>query len=474
MKRSKLLCAAFAALLVLTLVSCRGGEDGAPVFYSPNTVEPIKAEEQVDYTADADEVAQLDALQKSFSGALVSPDSDFRFDEVEGGLAVAAYLGGAADVRVPDSVGGVPVVAVSDGAFADQASIKRLYLPDGILRVGVGILKGCSSLTALRTPLAGNGGDKDFLGYLFGSEDYRDNARDVPATLAYLELGGGIEKLSDFALFDCNDLVYVSLPDSLTEIGSYAFYHCTSLVALDLSHVSVLADYAFDRCEGLTRLDFGANTRSVGLGALHGCIGLRRLTLPFVGKSSDENGYLGYLFGAEAPDFSSGYYPPYLVELVLLPGCTVLSDYALYQCESLTRVALPEGLTAIGVRAFAGCTRLTSVAIPASVQTIRENAFFGCYSLGELVFSEGSTLSSLGVNVFYSCHALTAVTLPPSLTALPASAFADCVSLSEIHLGGVTSVGKYAFHRCTALTSVTSSASVTFEDGNDCAERCME
>ncbi len=476
MRLSKLLCGIMAALmLTFALSACRKENNlDEPVRYTPNTVSPIKTEEQVDYTADADTVAQLDALQKSFSGVVVSPVDDFKFAEADGGLAVIDYIGNAQDVRIPDAVDEVPVVSVADAAFAGKTSIRRLYLPDSILRVGTGILRGCTALTALRTPLVGDGADKAFLGYLFGSEGYMDNARDVPASLAYLELGGRMEKLDDFALFDCNDLVYVSLPASLTAIGSYAFYHCTGLLALDLSHVVTLEAYALDRCDGLTRLDFGSDTTSFGLGALHGCIGLRRLTLPFVGGSADANGYLGYLFGAEVPEFSGGYYPPYLVEVKLLPGCTRLSDYAFYQCKSLTRLTLPEGISSIGVRAFSGCTRLTAVTIPASVQTIRENAFFGCYSLAELVFADDSALSSLGVNAFYSCHALTEITLPANLTALPASAFADCVSLSAAHLGGVTSVGRNAFHRCTALVTVTAAASVAFESGNDCAVRCME
>ena len=472
MKRT--LAIILAVMTGLTLfASCGKGNEYKDVWelYEPETVGGLAADLQADYTADAETVAYLAALKKTFSNLPASPDADFKTVETDGGVAVTDYLGEERAVRIPDTFGGKAVVAVSDAAFADCKTLEKLYIPDTVVTYGKGVLKGCSSLKALHAPLPT--GKDAYLGYLFGAAAYSDNAMHIPSSLAYFELGTAMTELPARALFDCNDLVLVTLPASVSTIGTYAMYNCKSLLELDVSGVKTLSDHALDSCAALTRLDFGNALTTLGFGALQGCDGLRRLTLPFIGDGG-ENPYLGYAFGAEVPDFAKGFYPPYLSEVTLLASCSSLGDYAFFECETLTRVNLCEGLSSIGVRAFAGCKRLTAANLPASLETIRENAFFGCLSLTSLSFAEGSALERIGVNAFYKCGQLKTVTLPDSLKALPASCFADCFSLESIDLGGVTTVGKNAFHRCTRLTSATIADNAVIEDGNEPLARAKE
>ncbi len=60
-----------------------------------------------------------------------------------------------------------------------------------------------------------------------------------------------------------------------------------------------------------------------------------------------------------------------------LDGYTVTSigEYALEDCESLTKVTIPEGVTNIGYYAFHGCVDLMKINIPQSVETIGGYAF---------------------------------------------------------------------------------------------------
>ncbi|MBQ7347371.1 MAG: leucine-rich repeat protein [Clostridia bacterium] len=434
---------------------------------------PISPEQQTDYTDDAEKLAYIQAFGETFTGMAETDAEHFTFTETDGKLTVTGYTGTASEVRVPAVIGGNPVVAVGDGAFAQNGVLTKLYLPDSIIAVGEGILTDADALRALRTPILGSA-DAQFLGYLFGATKYEDNPVNVPASLAYLELGGSMKSLPDCALFDCNDLICVTLSDSITTLGNYSMFQCSSLLALNVGGLTSVGEYALGSCTSLTRLEFGTGLTSIGLGALEGCMNLRTLVLPFVGASQTENTYLGYIFGAVVPDFSAGFYPTYLVEVKLLSPCTSLGDYAFYECDSLLRVELPTGMTSIGVRAFSYCTRLESVKFSDSVTTISENAFFGCRKLQSVTFGANSALSSIGINAFYGCKALTSIALPQSLTALPASCFADCASLATVDLGGVTSVGKNAFHNCLALTSLSVSPNVTFADGNEYAESLLQ
>ncbi len=476
MKARNAIAALLAAILALGgLVSCKKDGEDTVETYTPETVAAIDDALQKDYTDDADRLSYVNAFGETFTALAETDGSHFQVTAVTGGVSVTGYTGTAAEVRIPTTIDGQRVVALANGAFYDNGFVTKLYLPDSITSVGERALAGMTALRALRTPLMGKNADApQFLGYLFGGEQYADNGRAVPATLEYLELGGESRVLADFALFECDGLISVTLPETVRAVGRYAFYYCRALLAVNLSHLETVGEHAFDSCTALTRMEFGASLTSVGLGAMEGCIGLRTLILPFVGGTATEHTYLGYLFGAEVPDFSEGYYPPYLTSVTLLDGCAAVGDYAFYECDSLERVILPEGVETVGLRAFSACVRLEAIDLPNSVTAVGDNAFFGCLSLSRVgLDAQNSRLASVGVNAFYNCGTLKKIVLPTNLTALSASCFAGCVSLEEIDLGGVTQVEKNAFYKCTRLGQLHARDGVTFEDGNDAAQRLL-
>ena len=459
-----------AALLCFSLAACKGERIETQEIVPPT---PIAAENLIDYTQDPTTLEHVETLQASFEGLAETDAAEFTMEEADGKLWVKSYNGTATAVRVPARVGEMAVVGVADGAFAKNETLEFLYLPDSITELGVGILAECRSLKSLRTPLLGkNAADESpYLGYLFfapseiyATATYLDNPIHLPASLKYLELGG-MAAIPDYALYDCNKLECLRLSETVRTVGDFALYNCKSLLAINIEDLVEIGTYAFADCAALTRLTLGDALTEVGFGALEGCGAIRRMSLPFVGGSRTENGYLAYIFGASDPEFSKGYVPPYLAEIELT-SATSLSDCAFYECHTLTAIKLPETLTEIGIRAFANCTRLQSLALPATLQTIKENAFFGCHSLKSVTFAESAVLSSVGINAFYNCVSLTEIALPQSLASLPASVFAGCKSLTTVDLGGVTSVGKNAFRNCDSLTSATAKDKIKIEKGN--------
>ncbi len=466
-------------MLLLSLASC-AKPDKEPTETDPEETEaiaPIPPEMQTDYTDDAERVAYVRAFEETFAGLAETAPEGFLTEEHDGKLTVTAYVGTELRVRVPATIGGKPVVAIGDGAFAQNAALTELYLPDSVTSVGEGILAGATQLRALHTSVLGSD-EMPFLGYLFAaradgetsvSVTYEENAAYVPPSLQYLELGEGLTAIPDFALFDCNDLICVRLSPTVSSIGNYAMFQCLSLMSVNLEGLTQIGEGALAFCSSLTRLEMSEALTSIGFGAFEGCTRVRKMVLPFAGGSRTENTYLGYLFGAASPDFSAGYYPNYLVDVRIL-AATSLGDHAFFDCDSLLRVELPETLTSIGVRAFSNCTRLEEIRIPDRVTTVSASAFVGCKQLKAVTFGENASLTTLGINAFYGCRSLTSIKLPRTLTSLPASCFADCTSLATVDLGGVTRVGKNAFRNCTALTAVTSSGNVSFEDGNELAQ----
>ena len=338
-----------------------------------------------------------DALFDGFFANL-SPneETDFTFTAENGAATVTSYVGAGGRVRVPDTLDGATVTAIGNGAFAERDDLEVLILPDTVTDFGIGILEG-TPLTALRTPFP-TGEGQGFLGYLWGAETYRSNNSEALRTLVCLELRR-VASLPDHALFDCNDLVAVRLPDEMTTVGDYAFSQCARLCSINTENLIVIGAHTFDSCSALRSLTFGNLLETIGFAALRDCNGLIELTLPFIGGTREENTYLGYLFGATTPAFSQGFYSPYLCRVTLTDGCTVLPDFALFECRSLQTIVLPETLTAIGARALSGCTALKKLSLPTACKTIGDAACAGCTRLETLENVSFGNIS-VGTNAF--------------------------------------------------------------------------
>ena len=457
-----------AVMLFAAMVSCAQTPLPRPIPVAP--AEPLSPAPEIPYdTTDYEK-----KLDNAFAEAVEVSAADLDYEIVDGKATVKGYKGSETAIAIPETLENAPVTKIAGNAFADNTTLEVLVLPGTVEAVGASILKGCTALRALKTPLLGENAEKNsHLGYLFGASTYMDNARDVPPSLKLLEIDGAFAAIPDFALFDCNDLVAVRLSKSITTLGKYSFYGCFSLKYLTIEHLEKIDAHAMDSCTAFVSLEFSASLTEIGLGAFQNCTDLRSITLPFVGGSKTANTYLGYIFGAEYPDFAKGYYPGRLQEVHLLAGCTALGDYAFFECETLRKVTIPEGVTAIGVRAFDDCDALSVLALPASLESIRENAFMDCDYLTTVTFA-GENLKTIGVNAFYGCLSLAEIALPDSLTALPGSCFADCVSLKKVTMNGVSAVGVNAFHNCVALEEVVASSSVKYEKGNDAATRLNE
>ena len=450
------------ACLLLPLTSCQackkddfGGKPSVSVPVKPQ--QPTKDPEidQTDYHK---------TVTDYFATLANSPEADFTYEATTGGVCVTGYVGTDAAVRIPETLNGQAVVAIADRAFENKKTVKVLYIPDSVVALGKSVLSGSDAIEALHTPLLSEDATKaQHIGYLFGGMGYLDNIK-VPASLKYVSLGNAVTEVSDSAFADCDSLVAVVLGDNVKSVGDFAFYYCQKLKYVNMDGLTEIGEFAFASCNVLVRADLGKQTASIGYGAFQGCAALSSMTLPFVGGTQTENTHLGYIFGAEMPDFNAGYIPAYLRTVTVLDSCTSIGNYAFFECASICRVILPDTVTSVGVRAFEKCRLLTEITFSDSLTVIRENAFVGCVSLESVSLGEG--LTALGINAFYGCTALKEIALPNSLTKLPTSAFADCRALETVHLGGVLYVGKNAFHNCISLKDLHTENAVFYEDAN--------
>ncbi len=126
-----------------------------------------------------------------------------------------------------------------------------------------------------------------------------------------------------------------------------------------------------------------------------------------------------------------------------------ISAKALYDCNTLISITLPDGITTIGKNAFEDCGKLTSITIPDSVTTIGDSAFYYCNNLTSIVIPDSVT--TIGYSAFSYCRSLTSIVIPDSVTTIGDHAFSSCSSLTSIVIpDSVRSIGSNAFpeHLC--------------------------
>ena len=170
--------------------------------------------------------------------------------------------------------------------------------------------------------------------------------------------------------------------------------------------VTALGNGAFAGSKTLAVLWIPDSVVSFGTGVLEGVTALYALHTPL--PADGEKQFLGWLFGADSYEENN---MPGLrnVDFLEIGGtATVLPAYALYDCNDLKTVRLPQTVTGIGEYAFSRCESLR--------------------------FFETGDLRQIGAGAFLGCSSLTAVELPVSLESVGLGAFGNCVALRSLTL----------------------------------------
>ncbi len=437
--------------LIVSLVKMGNLNPFAPP--DTTTSEDTETNETVE-TNDSETVTEAEADPEA--PTVFSEGLDFALHH-SGGYIVAG-IGSCtdADLVIPSTHEGAPVVGIADYAFYENTQLTSVYVPGSVTEIGSNAFTKCKNLTT--------------------------------ATLAE-----GVSEIGTLAFSGCTALTSITIPNSLTYVNSPAFQDCKALeytvydqakylgneenpyvllvscLNRDITacevheNTRVIAGSAFDRCTKLASLTVPDSIVSAGQNAFKDCENLTynsKSSALFLGNA--ENPFV-ILVSASSTGISGCDIPE---------GTRVIMPYAFKDCNRMSGVSIPDTVVFIGKGAFYHCEWLNEVSIPASVTKIRASTFYYCIQMAEVNLPDGLTviedkafedsgvasvrfpegLTYIGNTAFRSTW-LAQVSLPDSVTFVGEYAFAECSKLTSLKLSaGMTSISAYTFKKCTGLT----------------------
>ena len=363
---------------------------------------------------------------------------------------ITGYTGESADLVVPDTVDGTPVLGIAAAAFQNRWDIDTVTLPDTVQEIEESAFSHCGNLSAIT--------------FGAGLRAIGSRAFENCTHLRTLSLPEGLETLGEYAFDSCESLETLTLPSTLRQLPKGAFYICWRLKEVNIPEgvVSIGQD-AFYECEGMTSVTLPTSLRTISSGAFAACVRLSELTIPEGVETIEKHAFmsctaltaihlpstlqtLGEQYPGDAFERSDVLGCNHLTAVTVAEGNPYFSaqDGLLYSADGKTLLFCPRGLTSAAVRE--------------GTQRLGDYALFYCRILEHLTLP--ATLREIGSNSLSVCEQLRSLELPKGLVTIEDAAFANSAALTELTIPGtVKTIGARAFLG-TALESLSLPASV--------------
>lgn len=339
--------------------------------------------------------ADLYAIKNGFTFVSLGTVAPFSYDVLEDGTAaITEYRGIETDLTIPSEIDGNTVTNIGNNAFAYNATLTSLTIPDSVTSIGNIAFYGCSNLSIIKIPdSVTNIGANAFYdtawynnqsdGVIYINNILYDYKGEMPEN-TIINIKEGTKCIADCALSRNFNLNGVTIPDSVISIGNSAFAGSFSLKDIVIpDSVINIGVSAFEDCVSMNSVVVSNSVTIINDFTFSNCQSLTKATIPNSVRSI---------------------------------GCAAFSD-----CLSLTKVTIPNSVTTISEAAFKGCSNLTEVTIPNSVKTIGNVAFKGCSNLSSLTISNG--VIEIEYSAFENCRNLESVTIPNSVKKIDLCAF---------------------------------------------------
>ena len=340
-----------------------------------------------------------------------------------------------------------------------DTSVTELIIPQNVSMLRSGLLKNCTSLNSLTLPFLGESVNANaltaHLSFLFGGNNYTDNATRVPQSLKTVIINGG--EIADYALFGCAYIEKLIFNDDVTRIGDSAVANCFALKELQVPFIG--EKYCEDDDYNGISKALPDNARPVYIFGGRNKTeqypkALEKLTVTkgyapdptyynaFDVRSKNTRFYsLSQLTKLKEFDYTSvnDYLYDHMFEVIgYLEKLTIRGNVKkigfffgyTYYADNIKELIIPDSVTEISEQSFMSFKSLPKISLP-NVRVIPANAFENCERLSSIELC--GELTSIGNEAFSGCASLFSITIPKTVTEIGADAFKGCTNLLEVY-----------------------------------------
>ncbi len=425
-----------------------------------------------------------------YKGALSSASFTYTYNSTYGGYLVSSKSGVTypADLVIPSTYGGRPIVGVSASGFKNITTIHSVELPSTTVFIGNSAFYGCSKLTTVFIPQNASVVENNAF-YSCNFVTFYLQASAAPSGfIKNWNRGFPIEYGVSGMIRDSEGSVYVRVSNADTRLVLCRTTETSYTVPEKVMNQTVtsIATYAFNANTSITHLYVPATIdRIYKWGCYHPSENLAVISLSGAIDIIDINGVNAntksyaiivtdsserrenwnsdwtdvnstvYYGVSEVGTINSMLYcvtedgiilarytgreQKYVVPDTIAGKPVIEIGKECFAYRAISSLTMPNTVVKIGEMAFYNCTSMSSITLSTSLESIGHAAFMYCTKLGDIVLPE--SLKSIGRNAFRSCSALKIVVIPESvedlgllnnLTINTGAVFQDCMALKGV------------------------------------------
>ncbi len=261
MKKSikKVLALLLAGVVVFSLVGCAGNNSSEDIDDMEDITDDIGSiEEEISKMAEENSSVKVGKYK-------VPSESDFYWEDVDGGVVVTEYTGTEKSVEIPSKLDGKDVKEIGSDAFIN-VEIVGVKLPDTVVKINEEAFLYCTTLVEV----------------IFGDSviEIGKSAFEGCSALSKVELNDGIEEIGEMAFTWTSSLTEIDLPNSLLSLGKGSFCLSGLKKVVVPASVKKIGKQAFDNCSALKEVEIKDGVEILEAQVFDNCVNLESVKMP--------------------------------------------------------------------------------------------------------------------------------------------------------------------------------------------------
>ena len=232
------------------------------------------------------------------------------------------------------------------------------------------------------------------------------------STITSVTISDEATSIGSYAFYYCSSLTSITIPDAVTSIGEQAFRSCSSLTSITIPDgVTSIGKYTFYGCSSLTSVTIGSGVTSIGEKAFYNCTSLTSVTSlattpPTCGTDPfSSSTYSSATLYAASTDYATADYWSNFYNIVYIAGGSCGDDLKWYYSEGELIIFgsgdMYDYSSADEVPWAEFASEVTSIVVSSNVTSISDYAFYDCTSV-TTVTSYDTTPPTVSENTFNS------------------------------------------------------------------------